>query len=376
MLLSLCMIVKDEAENLGRCLDSVRQEVDEIVVVDTGSTDGTIDIAKAYGAEVFSYPWDGSFANARNFSLEKARGEWILWMDADEEMEPRDANVLRLELHSRNENILLLQLRNYYGDGEPDPYQMYTLAHHRVFRNHLGFHFTNPIHEQLYLPEEERRVIASGVGLPVLPVRIHHYGYMNQAIRGKQKHERNLSMLLEEKARDNSSLWVDYHIGSEYYRIGEYEQAFDYVNQAIAQFLHARQLPPSIMYALKYAILVETNSIANALEGIRLAISLYPDYVDLKFYEGVILYGQRRYAEAIEVFTKCLEMGERCSIHLSKAGVGSYYSEYFIGICYEALGSEALAEEAFLRSLKVYPEFLDARLKLEKSGYAGRGERS
>ncbi|WP_083930058.1 glycosyltransferase family 2 protein [Paenibacillus sanguinis] len=267
MLLSLCMIVKDEADNLGRCLSSVRDAVDEIIIVDTGSTDNSISIAEAFGAKIFSYPWNGSFANARNFGLEKAKGDWILWMDADEEMEAGDANVLRLELHSRNENILLLQLKNYYGDEKPNPYQMYTVAHHRVFRNHLGFHFTNPIHEQLYLPEDERRVIASGSGLTTLPVSIHHYGYMDQAVTGKQKHERNLSMLLEEKAKDSSSLWVDYHLASEYYRIGKYEQAFEHVNQAIAQFLHVRQLPPSLFYALKYAILIETKSFTVAAQN-------------------------------------------------------------------------------------------------------------
>nr|WP_018749817.1 hypothetical protein [Paenibacillus sanguinis] len=96
----------------------------------------------------------------------------------------------------------------------------------------------------------------------------------------------------------------------------------------------------------------------------------------MHFYEGVILHGQRRYAEAIEVFKTCLEMGERCSIHLSKVGVGSYYSEFFTGLCYEELGAVRLAEAAFLRALKTYPEFTEAKARLEHIGYAGRGERS
>ena len=81
MSLSLCMIVKDEEKNLGRCLESIKDIVDEIIIVDTGSTDNTIKIAEKYGAKIFHYKWDNSFANARNYSLSKASKDWILlWM--------------------------------------------------------------------------------------------------------------------------------------------------------------------------------------------------------------------------------------------------------------------------------------------------------
>ncbi len=82
--LSLCMIVKNEEENIGRCLASVKPVVDEMIVVDTGSTDRTIDIAKAFGAQVYDFEWTNNFAEARNFSLSKAAGDWILVLDADE----------------------------------------------------------------------------------------------------------------------------------------------------------------------------------------------------------------------------------------------------------------------------------------------------
>lgn len=361
-LISLCMIVKNEAHNLERCLKSVQDVVDEMIVVDTGSKDNTREIATRLGAEVFDYNWDDSFANARNFSLEKATGRWILWMDADEEMEAEDAGVLKPELNASKENILLVQLINYYGDGEPSPFHAYTLAHHRVFRNGCGFRFVNHIHEKLHLPEPEQSAAASGI--KILPLRIHHYGYMNEPVNTRDKHGRNLELLLREKANDNSDPWVDYHLASEYYRVGEYSKAFAYINQAILGFLALRQMPPSIIYSMKYAILSGTKSLTHALEGIRLAISLYPDYVDLHFYEGVILYEQKRYAEAIEVFRNCCEMGEACGLHLSKRGVGSYYSDYFIGLCYEALGAKVLANEAFSRALKVYPDFAEVRDKL------------
>ncbi len=84
MRISLCMIVKDEEEMLPRCLAAVAEHVDELVIVDTGSTDRTVEIAESFGADVVEFPWNGSFADARNVSLDRATGDWILWLDADE----------------------------------------------------------------------------------------------------------------------------------------------------------------------------------------------------------------------------------------------------------------------------------------------------
>ncbi len=92
---SLCMIVKDEEANLARCLASVKPIVDEMVVVDTGSTDRTKDIAEFFGARVYDFDWSGDFAEARNFSLSKAKGDWILIMDADEMISLQDYKRFR-----------------------------------------------------------------------------------------------------------------------------------------------------------------------------------------------------------------------------------------------------------------------------------------
>lgn len=86
-LISLCMIVKNEAGNLSRCLTSVRGVADELIIVDTGSTDDTVAVARSFGAAIVSFPWTGDFAAARNAGLEQARGTWILVLDADEELD-------------------------------------------------------------------------------------------------------------------------------------------------------------------------------------------------------------------------------------------------------------------------------------------------
>ncbi len=93
-LISLCMIVKNEEKNLPRCLESVRGLVDEIVVLDTGSEDNTVSVAESFGAKVYHMPWPGSFSAARNESLKKAGGNWILYLDADEALDPNGCRGL------------------------------------------------------------------------------------------------------------------------------------------------------------------------------------------------------------------------------------------------------------------------------------------
>ncbi|RPI67925.1 MAG: glycosyltransferase family 2 protein, partial [Geobacteraceae bacterium] len=92
---SLCMIVKNEQSHLARCLRSVKPLVDEMIVVDTGSSDRTQDIAKIFGAKVFEFPWNNDFSKARNFSLSKAAGNWILVLDADETISVKDDEEFR-----------------------------------------------------------------------------------------------------------------------------------------------------------------------------------------------------------------------------------------------------------------------------------------
>lgn len=95
-LISLCMIVKNEADNLNQCLKSVRGIADEIIVVDTGSTDSTLQIALSFGAKVVHYTWNGDFAAARNAGLQQAHGQWILILDGDEELDAKSKGELLL----------------------------------------------------------------------------------------------------------------------------------------------------------------------------------------------------------------------------------------------------------------------------------------
>jgi len=333
--ISLCMIVKNEEDFIEQCLKSVQGIVDEIIIVDTGSDDQTVEICKKYNASVFPFEWKDHFAEARNFALSKAKGDWILWLDADEEMETGHEQLLKQTLNNSTATMYLMPVLNYYGETFPvNPKNAFIYYQQRLFQNHKGIKFYNRIHEAPIFPT----VQDSSFTTDYLEIPIHHYGYIEELTAKRNKAERNLKLIQEEYKDPNHSPWIEYHLANEYYRSGDYKKAFDYLNESIFRFLLEGIKPPSILYRLKYGILVDTNSLDHALEGIEKAIALYPDYVDLHFLKGLILYQTNHYHEALASFEKCLELGEQNSKYLILKGTGSFKAEHYKKQCLEKLG--------------------------------------
>ncbi|WP_068775896.1 glycosyltransferase family 2 protein [Paenibacillus sp. FJAT-26967] len=354
--LSLCIIVKNEEQWIRRCLSSVKEFVDEMIIVDTGSTDRTPDIARSLGAGVYSFPWNGNFAEARNYGIIKASGDWILWLDADEEVDAAQAHHLREVLDLEHVNIACIELINFYGHSPPHPDRLYRLAHHRLFRNRIGLQFKGAIHEQLNVDD----VLEDLTDTPNLGVKVYHYGYLEHVTRSKSKFQRNLSMLLKASEGKDPDPWVEYHIASEYYRINDYPLTFEHVNRSIVQFLQKRITPPSMLYKLKYASLILTGSYDGAWPAIEKAIALYPDYVDLHFYKGVILLNKDRIKEAIGAFEHCLALGEDNLNYLTLKGLGSFQPYYYLGQCYEKQKKWNDAKDSYAAALKLSPDHPEA----------------
>lgn len=266
--ISLCMIAKNEANCIERCLESVKPLVDEMIVVDTGSTDGTDEICRKLGAKVHSFEWVNDFSKARNYSLSLAQGSWILWLDADEEIEKDvDVDALRTLVASSDYDMYTFSLNNYYGN-KVDGDHVIHIAHPRLFRNGIGFQFQGSIHETLnineILPQEKDQTRIGHA-----PIVIWHYGYLDEYVNVKQKSKRNVSMLKEALADNEEDPWLHYHLASEYYRLQHYKKSFQHANQSIVLFILANLTPPSFLYKLKYSVLLSLGSFEGAYPGNR-----------------------------------------------------------------------------------------------------------
>ena len=195
MKISACYIVKDEEKNLPKSIESLKDAVDEIIVVDTGSVDNTPAIAKFdFNAMLFHEAWQNDFSAPRNKALSHATGDWIIFLDADEYFTEETAKNLRLvieKMDKTSKNGILIHLVNI--DEDEDNKILDATFTLRIFRNLRGLEYVGKIHEELRLKGKELKNL---VALPAKFLTLEHTGY--SASKNRAKAERNLKMLLKE----------------------------------------------------------------------------------------------------------------------------------------------------------------------------------
>lgn len=353
--ISLCLIVKNERENLRRCLESVTEAVDEIIVIDTGSTDGTPALAASFGARVQECLWNENFSDARNVGLELATGEWILIMDADEALEPKSATWLRQTLAMTDADGYFLKILNFIGgDGwqECCPDLVF-----RLFRNDRRYRFHGAIHEQIAdvilaaNPSAKYEIAEECV--------LQHYGYLNQQIESKDKKSRNLAILERELTERPEDHLLLYHYGVELYRGERYAEAAETLTRA------GRGLSPQTIYfpkLLRYIVMAyyEAGNFTASIASAELGLQFYPDYADLCYYGGLASYAAADYDKAYGYFHRTLAMPKQPSYYAGFGGLCGFRSYYHLGRIAEKFLNEEEALRFYLACLRDNPAFWGA----------------
>ncbi|NJO43320.1 MAG: tetratricopeptide repeat protein [Cyanobacteria bacterium CRU_2_1] len=228
MKLSLCMIVKNEVNNLPRCLHSVKDVVDEMIVLDTGSTDETVTIAQAFGANVQYFAWCNDFSAARNESLQYANGDWILVLDADEVL--ATANVPMMQQAIQRDNALVINLVRQEIGAVQSPYSLVS----RLFRNHPDIYFSRPYHAIVddsvtcLLQHEPHWQI---LNLP--EVAILHYGYEPGAIASRNKLQKARTAMEGFLVNHPDDPYVCSKLGALYVQMGDFTQGIELLNRGL-----------------------------------------------------------------------------------------------------------------------------------------------
>jgi glycosyltransferase involved in cell wall biosynthesis len=361
--LSLCMIVRDEEEMLPGCLEAIRPFVDEIVVVDTGSSDRTVAIAASFGARVVHFPWNGSFADARNVSLDAATGDWVMYLDADEHLVPEDGPMLR-ELLGRTwrEGFELVET-NF--TGAPGSGQAVNHMALRIWRNRPEYRFEGRIHEQ----KTGRMPTYLGERFEATEIRVKHYGYLKSRVADKDKSRRNLE-LLEREAGEKPTAFTAFNLGSEYLLAGDPVRARRRLDEA---WETVRRQPdwPELGYAPMLISRVagarrEAGDIAAAREAALEGLTAYPTFTDLVFELALCARAAGETAEAEAIATRCLELGDAPARLAPTVGCGTFLARCLLAEMAADSGRAAEAEAHYRRSLADHPDFVGPSLPLAK----------
>ncbi|HEY5288070.1 MAG TPA: glycosyltransferase [Solirubrobacteraceae bacterium] len=360
MRLSLCMIVRDEQEMLPRCLASVAEAVDEMVIVDTGSTDATVEIAHSFGARVLFHEWTGSFAEARNVSFDAAEGDWLLCLDADEVLVEEDAPLLRSLTGRTWREAFYLSETNHTGDLEDGTAVTHNAL--RVFRNRPEYRFEGRLHEQIahclpgYLPE---RMEASGV-------RIEHYGYLGAVRDSREKSRRNIELLRLQQKESPPTPFLHYNLGSEYAAANEPQAALAEFERAwkLLQSLPDRdsyQFAPALISRMVKALRAcgrPSDAIARAEEGLL----RFQGFTDLVLEQAIAAIALEQKERASELLERCIEMGDAPRRYTATQGSGSYLPRLQLAELRRQAGDYPEATRLLEYCLREYPRFIGSVL--------------
>lgn len=336
--ISLCMIVKNEEYNLKGTLKSVSAFVDEIIIVDTGSTDRTKDIARSFTEKVYDFKWINDFSAARNFSLEKAENDWVLILDGDETIIEFDRNSLDKFIGSSQVNTIgRIKRVNNFNDGDEE--KVYIERVNRFF-NKTYYHYSGKIHEQV-TPIYRNNKFGNMIPIDIIA---DHIGYTEQIINKTNKIDRNISLLKEMLKDDPEDIYLYYQLGKSYYMGKDFNKAYDSFEIAINKIENNYNLEyvQDLIESYGYTLL-KLQKYEEAMNILKYR-KYYVNSPDFLFLNGLILMNNGLFEQSAESFLNCLECKEGKIL-----GINSYLPLYNVGVIFECVGFKNEAMEYYLK---------------------------
>lgn len=342
--LSVCMIVRDEEANLPRCLKSVKDVADEVIVVDTGSKDNTVTIAVDFGARVYHFEWRDDFAAARNESLRHATGDWILQIDADEELLPGSVSHLRKAMLNPWRLVCVITCDN----GAASRSERFVQVG-RLFRNHPSVRFSRPYHEMV--SSDAYALIAREPQWQVLEepgIIIRHYGYEPSVMQSRKKHENGIRIMESHLRENQNDSYMLTKLGESYNSLGRYDEA-------IAVFKKSLAINPNISATHKDIgnSYFDKGMFDEAVIEFKKSIAIDPRIPDTRNNLGMAYYAKGLLDKAISEYTEALAIEPDFA-----------EAHFNLGLAYGANGATDKEIPEYKKALAVNPDLAEARVNL------------
>ncbi|CAM4353415.1 tetratricopeptide (TPR) repeat protein [Paenibacillus endophyticus] len=360
---SLCMIVRNEESFLPACLASAINYVSEIIVVDTGSCDNTIEIAERFGATVVCIEWSDDFAAARNEGLKLAAQPWVLVLDADERLDESPLQIWEDLLANQAFAGYYVRLCSWIGaaitsERQLEPAKSYISdAVCRLFRNDPRIRFTGALHEEVATSVSELGAQRLGYA----PLTVWHEGYRPEVVEAKGKRERNGRILLQAIGRNPEDAMLQYAMGTECFTYGNWSGAAAWLGP-LAQSLKPEQgYASDLLLKLSHALRLlgrpdEAETWArNGIE--RLGFADFPDLYEAL---ALALLEQDKNAAALRVLQQALELGLTPAHYSTAPGAGSYRTLFTSGLANERIYEWENAWNNYMRSVSLQPAYMPA----------------
>jgi glycosyltransferase involved in cell wall biosynthesis len=361
--LSLCMIIRDAERSLAKALGSARPFVDEIIVVDTGSVDGSRGIAQDHGARVFDFTWCDNFSAARNHSLAPATGDWIFWMDADDVLPPESGQELRqiiARCEKRDAAFWVTVEEAAAGRGNRPP-RIMGHAHIKLFPRDPRIQFCYRVHEQV-------SPSLRALGLPIRRTSaVVRHANVDRSAQGQQARlARNLRLSLLDLEEHPDDPFVLLSIGTSYLFLPDsLPKAIDFLERSVARCKRGSEIQLNAYLYLGQAL--GTNGDRKREEQLyRDALKLFPNDIPLLLRLGSLSERRGQLVQAAACYAQILQRGRQRSstIHLRS---GRERAALRLGELQVRSGQRARAERLWHNFLKQHPEAIAVHQALERS---------